>query len=185
MRNQVKSLPAAALAALLAVVASAPVGAGGGLVYELKGGLLAHDVPALWSNFQLERNAVDVNLEVMFTPAFAFLGGAIRPAVGGNLNTKGDTSNAYIDARWQYETPWGLYFGLGLGAAVHDGHTGPDQPTRKALGSRALFHIPAEIGYRFDTHNSLSIYFEHMSNAYTQDYNEGMDRLGVRYGYRF
>jgi hypothetical protein len=56
---------------------------------------------------------------------------------------------------------------------------------RKALGSRVLFHIPVEIGYRLDEHNSLSAYFEHMSNAYTVDPNEGMDRLGVRYGYRF
>ena len=48
-----------------------------------------------------------------------------------------------------------------------------------------LFHIPAEIGYRLDTHNSVSVYFEHTSNAYTATYNEGMDRIGVRYGYRF
>jgi hypothetical protein len=55
----------------------------------------------------------------------------------------------------------------------------------KALGSRVLFHIPVEIGLRFDDHNSLSVYFEHTSNGYTQDFNEGLDRLGVRYGYRF
>jgi hypothetical protein len=49
-----------------------------------------------------------------------------------------------------------------------------------------LFHIPAEVGYRFDDHTSLSAYFfEHMSNAYTVSPNEGMDRLGIRYGYRF
>jgi lipid A 3-O-deacylase len=56
---------------------------------------------------------------------------------------------------------------------------------RKALGSRVLFHIPLEVGYRFDDHNSLSAYFEHMSKAYTVSPNEGMDRLGIRYGYRF
>ena len=43
---------------------------------------------------------------------------------------------------------------------------------RKALGSRVLFHIPAEVGYRFDDYNSLSAYFEHMSNAYTVSPNE-------------
>ena len=48
-----------------------------------------------------------------------------------------------------------------------------------------LFHIPAELGYRFDGNNSVSVYFEHMSNADTQDNNQGLDRLGVRYGYRF
>lgn len=55
----------------------------------------------------------------------------------------------------------------------------------KWLGSRVLFHIPAEIGVHLDAHNDLSVYFEHTSNAYTQEYNEGMDRIGLRYGYRF
>jgi lipid A 3-O-deacylase len=55
----------------------------------------------------------------------------------------------------------------------------------KALGSRVLFHIPLEVGYRLDLHNSISAHFEHMSNAYTVDPNEGLDRIGVRYGYKF
>ena len=48
-----------------------------------------------------------------------------------------------------------------------------------------LFHIPAEVGYRFDDHNSLSACFEHMPNAYTVSPNERMDRLGICDGYRF
>ena len=48
-----------------------------------------------------------------------------------------------------------------------------------------LIHVPIELGFRFDQHNSLSIYFEHMSNAGLADANEGMDLLGARYGYRF
>lgn len=177
---------ASAIAFACAVVSTAgPATAGGGLVYELKGGILGHDVPDLWSGFQLERDAADINLEVMFRPGLPFLGGVIRPAVGGTFNLRGDTSHGYIDARWQYETIWGLYFGVGLGAAIHDGHLAPDSDFHKALGSRLLFHIPAEVGFRFDRHNSLSLYFEHTSNAYTQDFNEGMDRVGIRYGYRF
>jgi hypothetical protein len=31
----------------------------------------------------------------------------------------------------------------------------------------------------------VSVYFEHTSNAYTEKFNEGLDRIGVRYGYRF
>jgi lipid A 3-O-deacylase len=152
--------------------------------YEAKFGVLAHDVPDLWSGFRLERG-VDINAEVILKPALPFLGGAIRPAFGGSVNTQGYTSKGYIDARWQLDTASGVYFGLGLGAAVHDGHLGPDAVDRKALGARVLFHIPIEIGYRFDQHNSLSVYFEHMSNGYTHRYNEALDSLGVRYGYRF
>ena len=157
----------------------------GPFIDELKIGVLAHDVPDLWSGFQAEPNSADINIEALLSPSVAFLGGTIRPAIGGSISTVGATSDAYIDARWQYETPTGIFFGLGLGAAVHNGQLQLEDWDRKALGSRVLFHIPAEVGYRFDDHNSLSAYFEHMSNAYTVSPNEGMDRLGIRYGYRF
>ena len=153
-------------------------------LYEAKFGILAHDVPDLWSGFRLE-SGIDINGELILAPSLPFLGGAIRPAIGGSVNTDGHTSKGYVDARWQIDTPSGFYFGVGLGVAVHDGHLKPDALDRKALGSRALFHIPVEIGYRFDAHNSISVYFEHMSNANTSRYNEALDSLGVRYGYRF
>jgi lipid A 3-O-deacylase len=176
--------------ALLIVVAGCvafgvDIAAAGPLIDELKIGVLWHDVPGLWSGFQAEPNSADINVEALLSPSIAFLGGSIRPAIGGSISTVGATSDGYIDARWQYETPSGIFFGLGLGAAVHNGQLKLEDWDRKALGSRVLFHIPAEIGYRFDEHNSLSAYFEHMSNAYTVSPNEGMDRLGVRYGYRF
>ncbi len=153
-------------------------------IYEMKVGVLAHDVPDLWSGFRLE-NGIDINGELLFAPSIPFLWGDIRPALGGTFNTNGHTSKAYVGARWQIDTVSGLYFGIGLGGAVHDGHLIPDAVDRKALGSRVLFHIPAEIGFRFDAHNSVSVYFEHISNGNTQRYNEALDSLGIRYGYRF
>ncbi len=156
-----------------------------GLVDELKIGVLAHDVPDLWSGFQAEPDSVDINVEALLSPSVNFAGGTLQPALGASINTAGSTSKGYLDARWQYETASGLFFGLGVGAAIHDGQIKLDDWDRKAFGSRVLFHIPVEIGYRFDAHNSVSAYFEHISNAYTVFPNEGMDRLGVRYGYRF
>ena len=155
------------------------------LLYALKLGVLAHDVPDLWSGFQLEQDAADINIEAQFAAAWALPWGAIRPVIGGTINTRGDTSHSYIDARWQADGPANLFFGLGLGAAIHDGELEPVDPHEKALGSRVLFHIPAELGVHLDAHNDFSVYFEHTSNANTQDYNEGLDRIGVRYGYRF
>ena len=151
---------------------------------EIRVGVLAHDVPHLWSGFSLE-NGVDINAEVLFAYGLPFLGGSIRPAIGGSVNTVGDTSRAYVDARWQVDSPSGIFFGLGIGAAIHDGLLDPTRADRKALGSRVLFHIPIELGYRFDQHNSISVYFEHTSNGGLADYNEGLDAIGVRYGYRF
>ena len=173
-------------AAVVAVSAAADASAGD-VLYALKLGALAHDVPDLWSGFQVEHDAVDINVEAQFAAAWALPWGAIRPVIGGTINTRGDTSHAYIDARWQGDCPSGLFFGLGLGAAVHDGEIGGagSDPDKKWLGSRVLFHIPVEVGYHLDEHNDLSVYFEHTSNAYTEKYNEGLDRIGLRYGYRF
>ncbi len=151
---------------------------------EFRGGVLAHDVPGLWSGFRLE-SGIDINAELLFGSGFPILGGAIRPAIGATVNTAGDTSKAYIDARWEIEGPSGIFLGLGLGAAVHDGLLDPTDPDRKALGSRILFHIPIEIGWRFNERNSISVYFEHISNGFIADSNEGLDSIGVRYGYRF
>ncbi len=184
MRRYLVRLAALVLAAGVIALSTVPSSAGG-FVRELKAGALAHDVDGLWSGFSLEREAVDLNVEVILSPSLPFLWGAIRPALGGTLNVHGDTSHAYLDARWEVDTPSGIFFAVGLGAALHDGHLDPDALDRKALGSRVLFHIPVEIGYRLDGHNSLSVYFEHLSNAGLADVNEGIDFLGVRYGYRF
>lgn len=151
---------------------------------EFRGGVLAHDVPGLWSGFRLE-GGVDINAELLFGSGLAFMGGTIRPAVGASVNTEGYTSRAYIDARWEYQMPSGIFFGLGLGGAVHDGLLDPTDPDKKALGSRILFHIPIEIGLRLDDRRSISVYFEHMSNAFLASSNEGLDSIGVRYGYKF
>ena len=151
---------------------------------EIRGGVLAHDVPDLWSGFNRERG-VDLNGEVLIGSGLPFLFGTLRPALGGSLNTSGATSKAYLDARWEIETPSGLFFGTGLGAALHNGLLDATDPDRKALGSRVLFHIPVEVGLRFNERHSLSIYFEHMSNAHTRPVNEGLDDIGIRYGYRF
>jgi lipid A 3-O-deacylase len=151
---------------------------------EMRLGVLAHDVPDLWSNFRLE-GGVDINGEVLFGPGVAFLGGTVRPAIGASINTAGYTSKGYIDARWEIEGPAGIFFGTGLGAAVHNGNLDPTDPDRKALGSRVLFHIPFELGLRLDQRQSVSIYFEHTSNAWLAHHNEGLDNIGVRYGVRF
>ena len=156
-----------------------------GLVAEVKIGALWHDIPGLWSGFQLESDAVDINLEVQFKAVAHFWGGSLRPVIGGTINTRGDTSKGYVDARWETGAPTGIFFALGIGAGMHDGVLGPTAVDRKALGSRVLFHFPVELGWRWENRHSVSLYFEHFSNGYTQKYNEGIDGLGLRYGLRF
>ena len=191
MRNTSKSMFVAAALALSGLagvgvgVGSVAVRAEDNFINEVKIGGLYHDVPDLWSGFRQEPRSLDVNIEALLGPHVDVLWGTLRPAIGATINTRGATSKAYMDARWQIESASGIFFGIGLGGAVHDGTLAPTDPNRKALGYRYLFHIPGELGYRWDGHNSISIYFEHISNAYTQNYNEGLDAMGVRYGYRF
>jgi lipid A 3-O-deacylase len=156
------------------------------LIGAVKLGVLAHDVPDLWSGFELEGGRAALNLEVQLRAFGPLLGGTLAPVVGGSLAFGGDaTSSGYAGLRWEIGGPAGLFLGLGLGGAVHDGRLTPTRVDRKALGSRVLFHIPAEIGWRFENGHTVSLFFEHMSNAGLADHNEGLDRLGLRYGVRF
>jgi lipid A 3-O-deacylase len=169
----------------IALVAQPEKACAQNVVHEIKLGVLYHDPGSLWSTFSAEPASADLNIEVLLAPSQIFMGGTLRPALGGSINTQGATSSGYIDARWQYDWSNGMFFGTGVGVALHDGHLDDGRADRKQLGSRVLFHIPIEVGYRFDAHSSFSVYFEHMSNAYIVSPNEGLDRLGVRYGYRF
>ncbi len=169
---------------LVVTAAKAARGQAAPFISEIKLGILSHDTPGLWSGFRLERG-IDINGEVAFGQGLQVLGGAIQPVLGGSWNTSGGTSRAYGDLRWQWETPSRIFFAIGLGAAVHNGVLDTTDPQRKALGGRVLFHVPVEIGYRFDRHQSLSLYFEHISNANSATRNEGLDAIGVRYGYKF
>ena len=156
-----------------------------GFISELKIGALAHDVPNLWSGFQVETPAIDANIEVLFHPVYVNNFSSLRPAIGATVNPDGQTSHGYADIRWQLAPSPMWYLTLGIGVAYQNGLTDPGDPGRKWLGSHVLFHPSAEIGLNLDAHNNISLYFEHMSNANSQHENEGMDDIGVRYGYRF
>lgn len=151
------------------------------LIHEIRGGILAHDVD-MWAAGSVE-DGVTFNGEVAFRSFGSLLGGQLRPAVGLSLSGGDRTSYGYADARWEY-TVERFFFGLGLGAAIHDGET-DYKPGRKNLGSRVLFHIPIEAGYQLTDANRVSVYFEHVSNAWLADPNPGMDNIGIRLAHRF
>ncbi|MBM3559691.1 MAG: acyloxyacyl hydrolase [Alphaproteobacteria bacterium] len=178
-----RRLLAIACVGATALLLAAPAGADGAL-HEVKAGLLAHDVDGLWSGTSRE-SGIDGNLEVILAPSLPLAGGAVRPALGVSLNSAGDASKAYADARWEIDLGEALWFATGIGAAIHNGERRPVRNDRKALGSQVLFHFPIELGLRLDAHNSVSLFFDHISNAWLASPNEGMDTLGVRYGYRF
>ncbi len=148
-------------------------------------GVLVHDVDNLWSHSRKE-DGVDLNAELILAyPDWQLLAGRIHSNLGASVNTQGDTSKVYGGLLWEYQFDSGIFLNLGLGGAVHDGRLDTDRDDTKSLGSRILFRIPIEIGYAAKRHHRISIMFDHISNGYLANPNQGLDTLGLRYGYRF
>ena len=56
---------------------------------------------------------------------------------------------------------------------------------RNAFGCELLFRATLSLGVRLDAHQSLAVMASHISNAGLCDHNDGLDNVGIRYGYRF
>jgi hypothetical protein len=156
-----------------------------GWLHEIRAGVLSHDVDGLWSGSREERG-IDFNAEIIFSrPIFCLEVGTVRPNFGLSVNDQGDTSKLYAGVLWELEMKSGLFLNLGVGIAAHNGESETSEEDKKELGSRVLFRIPIELGYALSKHHAVSIMFDHISNAYLARPNEGLDTLGLRYGYRF
>jgi len=156
-----------------------------GYFYRVFLGVLAHDVGGLWSGTRKE-DGMDINAEIVFDrPGLSVLAGTLRPNLGLSINSCGDTTKFYGGILWEINTQSGIFLATGLGAAVHNGKLQTDDTDKKSLGSRILFRIPIELGYQVTARHSLSLMFDHVSNAGLARSNEGLDTIGIRYGYLF
>jgi len=172
------------LCALLLVASTAGLAcAAEGIISEVRGGVYAHDI-SFWS-FHRE-SGTDINGEVLFvSPDFLDAIWSPRPHIGATVNTAGNTSIAYGGLTWEYDLPADFFFDTNLGGAVHNGKLDTNDSDRKSLGSRVLFRLGAALGYNLTEKVNVSVQFEHCSNAYLANPNEGMDNVGLRLGYRF
>jgi lipid A 3-O-deacylase len=88
-----------------------------------------------------------------------------RIRVGGVANLAGRTSYAYAGGVWTVNfnrVPVEVFFG-GL---IHNGPLiDRFNNNAGALGRRELYHLGADLGYRFDQHWSVIATSEHGSNA--------------------
>ncbi len=167
---------------------------------EIRIGFLMHDYGPFSSS---EEDGIDGNIEMLFAPqnTFSFISSP-RPQVGISYNSAGDTSYAYGGLYWEWSF-WREWFaGISLAGMLHDGHLVGDKggKSRKSLGCRILFREAINIGYRFKKHHAIMAHFDHNSNAslckkntrdgsaegrHTVVLNEGLESLGIRYGYLF
>jgi len=180
------------LVLLFTLAASPDAGAGPASVMETSArlpevriGLSVHDVGGLWSGTRRE-SGLDMTAEVILKrPHIPFLGGDVFPNFGVSVNSGDDTGSLYAGLIWEYASRTGIFGGLGLGAALHNGELETADRHKKQLGSSVLFRIPVELGYNLSRRQRLSILFVHLSNAYLAYPNEGLDTIGIRYGYSF
>lgn len=157
----------------------------GGVLSEIRVGLLAHDQGPFSSN---KEDGPDVNLEFLFvSPDLLDAIWSPRPHIGFTGNTADDTSQAYLGLTWEWGFWRRAFAEFSLGGAVHDGEltTNIVGRTKKELGCRVLFRESVAIGYKFAGRHSVMVHLDHMSNAGICVQNEGLENVGVRYGYRF
>lgn len=155
-----------------------------GLIHEISVGVLSHD-HGLFSHVK-EEDSLDLHLEVrMVSPEVLEVIGSPYPHVGANINNEGQTSQVFAGLSWEWELDLGLFAGVSLGGALHNGETGNAPPNRKALGCPLLFRESVNVGYRWDEHNGIALVADHISNANLCDDNESLENTGLRYQYRF
>jgi len=165
------------------------------VVSEVRLGLLSHDIkfpnrhkfraPNPFENRY--ESGVNINPEVVFlSPDVLDILWAPRPHAGISWNMNQDTNYAYTGLGW--DTSWknNLFLNGFWGLAAHDGKLINGNPDKIEFGSRVLFRLGGELGWRWDGYNGVSLIWEHMSNAGVIDEkNQGIDSLGIRYSYRF
>lgn len=155
----------------------------GDIVSELRIGALIHDEGPFSRN---KEDGYDGNLELLFvSPDFLKAVWSPRPHFGVTVNSAGDTHQAYLGLSWEWTFWRGAFAGFSLGGAVHTGKLETTATDRKELGCRLLFRESIELGYRFGGKHAITAFLDHISNANICVQNEGLENMGIRYGYLF
>jgi len=157
----------------------------GNIISEIRLGMLAHDHDIAPFS-RSEEGGVDANFEILFiSPSWLEEIRAPRPHLGLSINASGDTSQAYMGLTWEWRFWSNWFFDFSLGGTIHDGKTTTTLIDRKELGCRILFRESLDLGFIFSERHSVSAFLDHISNAKLCEKNEGLETLGIRYGYRF
>ena len=154
-----------------------------GYLYAIRGGVLIHDINILGHS---EESGADFNLEALFvSPDWLEWLWAPHPHLGIAIHSQDDTNQIYSGLTWEKVFSNNFFINLSLGLTLHDGIRKTSEHNEKELGSDLLFREALEFGYQIKQHQSLSIFFFHISNAGIYSENDGMNHLGLRYGYTF
>ena len=154
------------------------------LLSEVRLGIGDHDAGVFG---RTKEEGLDFNIEFLFlSPDFLEAIWSPRPMLGASINSDDDTSQVYAGITWEGWFYDNFFWNFGFGLSFHDGETKSDNIKKKELGSKVLFRESIDIGWAFFENNQVSLFVDHMSHGHIfGDKNEGMDTIGIRYGYRF
>ena len=162
-------------------------------------GVLDHDVHFLGG----KEDGADINPELilwspitddMIANAPPWIHWALqpRPTIGGDINTAGDTDQAYVGATWSWYLTQNLFRpGDGIvldyffGPGFNNGEVKSTSDNRKSLGSWILFREGVDLGYQINPLWVISAHIDHISNGGLAKQNESINDVGIRLGYRF
>ena len=163
-------------------------------VSEFRTGILKHAVSLIGNT--AKETGIDGNFEILFnSPGWLNFLWSPRPHIGASSNmSSNNTDLAYAGLTWEREFWHSVFLNFSFGGATHNGKLSydagvpfpSDYNRHREFGCRALFRESFEIGWIFAKPHRLSTMWSHYSHAgLCGDQNEGLDNVGVRYGYRF
>jgi lipid A 3-O-deacylase len=188
---------AVGIAAFGAAMALAPAAHAG--VSEVHVGVMAHNICVTDCKNANKEDGPAVEFEVSFdSPGFLNWAGSPKPYLVASVNVAGETSFGGIGLEWRWNFADGWALEPGVGYVVHDGETvnpfANGTPESLAfsnehvlLGSRDLFRTSLGLTRDFDGPWEGQVFFSHLSHGQIigEGRNQGMDQLGVRFGYQF
>ena len=162
-----------------------------GWLSEIRLGILKHSAPI--STSTPKEKGIDGNIEILFaSPGWLGWLWSPRPHIGASFNAStDDTDQVYTGLTWEWEPLEDFFIDASFGFAGHNGRlhidsTDVDSGRRREFGCPVLLRESIEFGYRIMKQHSLSVMWDHVSHGgLCDDENEGMDNIGMRYGYRF
>ena len=162
-------------------------------ISEVRVGVMKHAVSMIGNT--TKETGIDGNFELLFvSPDFMKYIWSPRPHIGGSINgSTNNTDYAYGGVTWEWN-PWkSMFIDFSFGFAGHNGRNSndpgipfPEDANRKRdMGCSVLFRESLEAGFIVAKHHGISIVWDHLSNGGLCGQNQGLDNVGLRYGYRF
>ena len=188
---------AAGIAAFGAALAMAPQAHAG--VDEVHVGVMAHNVCIINCDNADKEDGPNIEFQVSFdSPSFLSWAGSPQPYLMASINTAGNTSfgGGGLEWRWNSADNWAREPGVGW--AVNDAESNNPfangTPEAEAysnehvlLGSDVLFRTSIGLTYDFAGPWEAQLFYEHLSHGQilASGRNQGLDEVGIRFGYQF